>query len=258
MGLIKFEIMEERIGVLTFDNPKTLNAFDWEGVEELGEVIESIKKEKSIDCLIMTGAGEKAFIAGGDIATQLAFDVAKAFEWTSLGHPILRQIETLPFPVIGAINGYALGGGTEMALVCDILIAAEKAIFALPEVTLGIIPGYGGTQRLPRKIGMNKAKELILTGRRFDAMEAERIGLVNKVVPNDQLMEEAFALARSLVKISPTSLKMAKLSIDEGMQCDIDRGLQIEKGFFCDCFATQEQKRAMAAFLEKGSKKKKS
>ena len=158
--------------------------------------------------------------------------------------------------MIGAINGYALGGGTEVALACDILIASEKAVFGQPEVCLGIIPGFGGTQRLPRKVGTNKAKELILTGRRFNAEEAMRIGLVNKVVQHKDLITESIKMAEEIIKNSTMAVRFAKAAVEDGIECDLDRGLSLERGFFSQCFDTEEQKKAMSAFIEERRRKR--
>lgn len=250
MSLVCYEKRQD-VGILTFNNPKTLNALDFRVLEELDTTLDVIKEDKDIYCLIITGAGEKAFIAGGDIALQNTFDVLSAYNWACTGHRCIRKLETMPMPVIGAINGYALGGGTEVALACDLLVASEKAIFAQPEVGLGITPGFGGTQRLPRKVGINKAKELIFTGMRIDAAEAMRIGLVNKVVPHETLMEEAIQLAEMIIKNAPIAVRLAKVAIDEGIQCDIDRGLSMEKALFSECFSTEDKTTAMTAFVEK-------
>lgn len=252
---VRFE-SDGPIGILTFDNPKNLNGLDFQVMEEINIIMDTMERENTTRCLILTGAGDKAFIAGGDIAMQLTFTVSMANTWATLGYKTLRRLETLPFPVIGAINGYALGGGTEMALVCDMLIASEKAVFAQPEITLGIIPGYGGTQRLARKIGVSKAKEYVLLGRRFSAQEAKEIGFVNAVVPHGQLMDEARKWANEAVALSPEALRLAKQAIDEGLQCDIDRGLTVERGLFVQCFDTERQKIEMRNFVEKRNKPK--
>lgn len=252
---VRFE-KDGAIGILTFDNPRTLNALDFQVLEELNAIMDGIERDRDVRCLIVTGAGEKAFIAGGDIAVQLTFTVQAAYDWACLGHRTLRRIETLPFPVIGAVNGYALGGGTEVALVCDLLLASEQAIFGQPEVALGIIPGFGGTQRLPRKIGVNKAKELLLTGRRFDAAEALALGLVNEVLPPDQLMARAREIARAMTSLSFDALRLCKIAVDEGLQCDLDRGLAMERGVFSQCFATARQKEEMQKFVDRGNRPK--
>jgi len=250
MGLVFYE-RRDNIGILTINNPKTLNALDFQVLEELEIALDKIEKCMDIYCLIITGAGDKAFIAGGDIALQNTFNVISAYKWASIGHSCIHKLESMHMPVIGAINGYALGGGTEVALACDILVASENAIFAQPEVGLGIIPGFGGTQRLPRKVGINKAKELIFTGMRIGAVEAMRIGLVNKVVPHEVLMQEAIKLAEIIIKNAPIAVRFAKIAINDGIQCDLDRGLSIEKALFSECFSTEDKATGMSAFVEK-------
>lgn len=250
MSLVDFE-KREHIGILTICNPKKLNVFDFQVLFDLDSVLDVIKEDTEIYCIILTGAGEKAFIAGGDIALQNTFDVTKAYQWSDLGQNCLQKLEKMPMPVICVVNGYALGGGTEAALACDLVLASKKAIFGLPEVSLGIIPGFGGTQRLPRKIGINKAKELIFTGVKFDADEALKIGLVNKVVTHEALMEEAIILANMITNNSPIAVRLAKIAINDGMQCDMDRGISIEKSLFAQCFATEDSKTGMTAFIEK-------
>lgn len=252
----RYEVVDQ-VGILTFDNPKNLNGLDFQVIDEMNEILDAIAKSRDIGCLILTGAGEKAFMAGGDIGMQLEFDVQTAYEWACLGHRTLRRFEKLPFPVIGAINGYALGGGTEVALVCDILIASRKAVFGQPEITLGIIPGYGGTQRLPRKIGLNRACEYIFTGRRFDAEEAHAIGLVNHVVEPEQLMPRAMEMAKHIVSLPPEAMRMCKAATLDGMQADLDTGLQLEHALFSRTFATERQKEEMRKFLERSNKPKK-
>lgn len=253
MKKVLFE-KQKNIALVTFNNPQKLNPLDFEVLEELNVIMDDLDKE-DIRCVILTGAGEKAFIAGGDIGVQNTFDVTAAYRWACLGHATLRRIERLSVPVIGAINGFALGGGTEVALVCDCLVAAKEAIFGQPEVTLGITPGFGGTQRLARKIGINLAKELILTGRRFSAEEAKEIGLVNKVTSREQVLPEAFDFAEQIIKHSRYAVEYAKKAVDQGIQVDLDRGLEIERTLFSLCFDTEEQTIAMTNFLNKGKKK---
>ena len=250
MSLVLIE-KKEGIAVLTLNDPKKLNAFGVEMLYEFQERLDEIENDADVRCVIITGAGDKAFVAGGDIVLQNTFNVVAAYEWACFGHRFLHKLETLKYPVIGAINGYALGGGTEIALACDILIASENAIFAMPEVGLGIIPGFGGTQRLPRKVGINKAKEMIFTGARISADEAMRIGLVNKVVKHENLLDEALNMAKMIIKNSTYSVSAAKTAINDGMQCDLERGLVIEKALYSQCFATEEQKARMTAFVNK-------
>jgi enoyl-CoA hydratase len=250
MYYIEFE-KREHIGILTINNSSKLNALNFEVLDDFNNVLDVIREDKEIFCLIITGTGEKAFIAGGDIALQNSFDVMQAKGWSHRGQACLRKLETMPMPVIGAINGFALGGGLEVALACDILIASENAIFGQPEVCLGIIPGFGGTQRLPRKIGLNKAKELIFTGNKIDVAEALKIGLISKAVPSTSLMEETLILAESIIKNAPIAVRQAKIAINEGIQCDLDRGLSIEKSLFSECFSTDDKTTGMSAFINK-------
>jgi enoyl-CoA hydratase len=250
MELVLFE-KTENIGILTFSNPSTLNSINFQVLEELETKLDIIENDKIVRCLIITGAGERAFIAGGDIALQNTFGVIEAYQWACTGHRCLRRLEMMPVPVIGAINGYALGGGTEVALACDLLIASENAIFAQPEVGLGIIPGFGGTQRLPRKVGLNKTKELIFTGMKITAQEAMRIGLVNQVVPQEDLMREAVKLAEMIVRNAPIAVRLAKVAMNDGIQCDLDRGLALERALFSECFSTEDKTIGMTAFEEK-------
>jgi enoyl-CoA hydratase len=250
---IRFEV-DGPIGVLTFDSPSNLNALDYAMLKEVNLALDSLPD--SVRVLILTGAGEKAFIAGGDIGLQLTFDVQKALDWADFGHSTLRRFELLPIPVIGAVNGYALGGGTEVALACDFLTASENAVFGQPEVSLGITPGFGGTQRLPRKVGMNRAKELILTGRRITAAEALSIGLVSAIAPQSELMAKTKEMALTIASYSPEAVRQCKTAIDEGMNCDLDRGLALERALFVLCFSTQRQKEDMTRFVERRGKKK--
>jgi len=250
MDKVKYSV-EDRIGIVIFDNPKTLNALDFDSLDEMNNVLNEVESDSDVKCLILTGGGEKAFIAGGDIQVQSTFDVIHAYDWACFGHSILDKIDNLRIPVIGAINGYALGGGMEVALTCDILIASEQAVFGQPEVTLGITPGFGGTQRLPRKIGINRANELIFTGRNVSAQEALAYGLVNKIVPHEDLMRVSREIAESIIRNSAPAIRLAKIAITDGMKCELDRGLSLERALFSECFATEEQKVAMQAFLDR-------
>ena len=244
-------VKREHIGLLTFNNPQKLNVLDLNTLIDFNSILDVIRDDVEIYCLIVTGVGEKSFIAGGDITLQNTFSVMEAYNWANLGQGCLSKLEKMPMPVIGAVNGYALGGGMEVALACDLIIASENAIFGQPEVTLGIIPGFGGTQRLPRKVGINKAKELIYTGNKIDVDEALKIGLVNKVAKRETLMEDAIGFANNIIQNAPIAVRLAKLAINEGTQCDIDRGLVIEKSLFSECFSTEDKTTAMTAFIKK-------
>lgn len=245
---IKFK--ENGIAVMTIDRQEALNALNAEVISDIEEIIGEVENDPKIRALIITGAG-RSFVAGADIGAQSVLDVEGGRLWGQRGSRLMRRIELLEIPTIAAVNGFALGGGCELAMSCDMIIAGEKAKFGQPEVGLGITPGFSGTQRLARRVGTAKAKELILTGDMIRAEEAEHIGLVNKVVPQDQLMEEAFALAERIIKNAPIAVKYSKAAIDRGIDEDIDSGIRTENELFAMCFATEDQKEGMKAFLEK-------
>ena len=241
---------QDHIGLLTLNHPETLNALSSAVLEELGDVFDELEADKEIYVVILTGAG-RSFVAGADIAEMSRLDPEAGRAFGRLGAAVFRKIELSEKIVIAAVNGYALGGGCELAMACDIRIASVKAKFAQPEVGLGIIPGFSGTQRLPRLVGVGKAKELIYTGTPIDGTEAFRIGLVNKVTEPDQLMQEAKAMALTIASRSPLALKYATQAINRGIETDIDTGIAFENGYFRLCFGTTEQKVQMQAFLEK-------
>jgi enoyl-CoA hydratase len=244
---------EQKDGVLTItiDRPKVLNALNAQTITELGRAFDEARDDESIRCVILTGGGEKAFVAGADIneLSQMTPLTGKAV--AERGQRILSKIERLPKPVIAAINGFALGGGCEIALACHIRIASEKAQLGLPEVSLGIIPGYGGTQRMARLLGKGKALELILTGDRVGAVEAERIGLVNKVVPADQLMSTAEEMARKIASRGPLAVRAAIEAVMNGSEMPFEEGQFLEATLFGLLTATEDMKEGMGAFLEK-------
>lgn len=241
---------DKATAIITISREKALNALNSQVMDELSQAIDVVKADKDIRALIITGAG-RAFVAGADIGVQSVFDVREGRQWGRRGSAVFREIELLQIPTIAAVGGFALGGGCELALSCDMIVADEKAKFGQPEVSLGITPGFSGTQRLPRRIGTAKAKEMIFTGRMIDAYEADRIGLINKIAESGKLMDEAKTLAESCIKNAPTALRYAKACIDRGMQTDIDTGIAIENELFAMCFATEDQKEGMKAFLEK-------
>ena len=241
---------DKATAIITISREKALNALNSQVIDELSQAIDVVKADKDIRALIITGAG-RAFVAGADIGVQSVFDVREGRQWGRRGSAVFREIELLQIPTIAAVGGFALGGGCERALSCDMIVADEKAKFGQPEVSLGITPGFSGTQRLPRRIGTAKAKEMIFTGRMIDAYEADRIGLINKIAEPGKLMDEAKALAESCIKNAPAALRYAKACIDRGMQTDIDTGIAIENELFAMCFATEDQKEGMKAFLEK-------
>jgi enoyl-CoA hydratase len=238
------------VGILTIDRQEALNALNGEVLMELAGAIARIEEKKELRALIITGAG-RSFVAGADIAAMGPMNMTEGRDWGRLGASVFRRIELLEIPTIAAVNGFALGGGCELAMACDLILASEKAKFGQPEVTLGITPGFSGTQRLARRAGVARAKELIFTGDMISAQEAARIGLVNRVTPPEELMNEAKALAARIAANAPLAVKYSKAAIDRGMQGDIDSGIGVENEFFALCFATEDQKSGMKAFLAK-------
>lgn len=243
--------IENKVAIVTVKRPKALNALNLQSLQELQETFIGLADNDDVQVIILTGHGEKAFVAGADIADMQSFSSLDARQFAKRGHQMMQHIEGCIKPVIAAVNGFALGGGCELALGCDIRIASDKACFGLPEVGLGIIPGFGGTQRLARLIGKGRALELILTGSMIDAAEAYRIGLVNKVVPADQLLETTKAMAETIIRKGPCAVQFAKQAIRNGLELDLDRANQYETELFGLCFATVDQKEGMQAFLEK-------
>ena len=244
---------EVRDGVLivTVDRPKVLNALNEQTVDELERVFLEARTDESVRAVILTGGGEKAFVAGADIGELAKMTPLTGKDVARRGQQVLNTIERMPKPVIAAINGFALGGGCEIALACHIRIASEKAQLGLPEVTLGIIPGYGGTQRMARLLGKGKALELILTGDRVTATEAERIGLVNKVVPSEQLMTAAEEMARRIASRGPVAVRSAIEAVMSGSDMAFEEGQVLEATLFGLLAATDDMKEGMSAFLEK-------
>jgi len=238
------------VAIITINRPEALNALNVDVLSELDMVITEAEKDQDVYVLILTGAG-RAFVAGADIALMkdLSADEGRAF--CEFGNKLMLKIEMLSKPVIAAVNGFALGGGCELSMACDIRIASDKAKFGQPEVGLGITPGFGGTQRLPRIVGASKAKELIFTGQNFDAQEALRIGLVSYVVPAEELMDTAMAMAEKIAQNAQLAVRRSKDAINRGMQCDIGTGVAFEAQVVGICFATEDQKDAMTAFLNK-------
>ena len=247
---IKYEILKDRIAMITIDRPEALNALNSKVIEELEDAVTKLEKSDEVAAMILTGSG-RSFVAGADIGEQYPLDLAGGRKWGQRGSALMRRIEKLEFPTIAAVNGFALGGGCEIAMSCDIILASEKAKFGQPEVGLGITPGFSGTQRLPRRVGTAMAKELIFSGKMIKAEEAEKIGLVNHVYPAEELINEAVAMAESFIKNAPIAVKYSKACIDRGMQMDIDDGIAYENELFAMCFATEDQKAGMKAFLDK-------
>lgn len=249
----KFIILEktEHIAKLTINRPQQLNTLNVNVLKELECAIYEIKEAPQIYVLIITGAGEKSFVAGADITQMKDMSVSQAIEFASLGQRVFNSIENLPIPVIAAVNGYALGGGCELALACDIVFASKNTKFGQPEVNLGVIPGFGGTQRLPRIVGKNKAKELIFTGDMITADEAKEIGLVNKTVEPEKLMEEAENIAKKIISKGQVAVRHSKRAINYGIEAGLYPGLELEKTLFTNLFVTEDQKEGMSAFVEK-------
>jgi len=238
------------IGIVTINRPEALNALNSTVIAELEQLVTELENDRELRAVILTGEG-RSFVAGADIGEQQPLTLDGGRRWGQRGSALMRRIEQLEVPTIAAVNGFALGGGCELALSCDIILASEKAKFGQPEVGLGITPGFSGTQRLPRRVGIGKAKELIYSGKMIKADEAEKIGLVNAVYAPEELMNGAMEMAKSFTKNAPIAVKYAKACIDRGMQMDIDDGIAVENELFAMCFATQDQKEGMAAFLEK-------
>ena len=251
---IKYE-EEDTTSIITINRPKALNALNSQVLEELDKVLDNINFSKT-KVLIVTGEGEKSFVAGADISEMSTLTKKQAEDFSKKGNDLFRKIENLPIPVIAAVNGFALGGGCEISMSCDIRICSDNAIFGQPEVSLGITPGFGGTQRLARLIGASMAKQIIFTGQNIKAEEALRIGLVNAIYPQNELLNEAKKLAKEIAKNSVHAVKNSKKAINEGLQVDIDEGIKIEEKYFGDCFETSEQKTRMENFLNKGKAKK--
>jgi len=248
--LVLFQ-QEDGIGIITINRPGALNALNPEVLKALENALEKAERDEKVKVILITGSGEKAFVAGADIAEMSKMRPREAREFSKLGQKVFRKIEQMEKPVIAVVNGYALGGGLELAISCDYILASENAQFGQPEVDLGIFPGFGGTQRLPRILGKLRAKELIFWGERIPAQKALEIGLVNEVAPQDKLMERARELAKKLMSKGLIAIGLAKRAIEQGTDLDLDSGLLIEQTLFSLCFDTQDQKEGMKAFLEK-------
>ncbi|MBI1752533.1 MAG: enoyl-CoA hydratase/isomerase family protein [Acidobacteria bacterium] len=241
----------DRIAWITLNRPEKLNALNHEVLKGLDLLFLDLEQDPEVGVVVVTGAGEKAFIAGADITELRNLDAAAARRLALLGQAVFQRIESLPKPVIAAVNGFALGGGCELALACHIRIAGENARFGLPEVSLGTIPGYGGTQRLPRLVGKGVALDLILSGDMISASDAHRMGLVSRVVPQADLRAAAEKLARTLLSRGPLALRSALASVNEGLDMPQDQGLQYEAALFGLMAATEDMKEGISAFLEK-------
>ncbi len=243
--------VEDGIAWITFNRPKTLNALNAALIKEFSDALDEIYNSEEIRVLVLTGSGEKSFVAGADITELATFNALQAKCFSETGYAITNKLQELPIPVIAAVNGFALGGGSEIALACDFIYASENAMFGLPEINLGIIPGFGGTQRLSRLIGKNMAKEMIFTGKMISAAEAKTIGMVNKVCPQEQLMDEVITTAKTMASKGKVSLRAAKQAINSGMNVDLDTGCRIETDAFALCLASPDAKEGTSAFMEK-------
>lgn len=262
---MEFVLYEQKdaIGIITINREKALNALNSQVLDELNEAFDAVDLN-TVRCLILTGAGEKSFVAGADIGEMSTLTKAEGEAFGKKGNDVFRKIETFPIPVIAAINGFALGGGCEISMSCDIRICSENAMFGQPEVGLGITPGFGGTQRLARLVGAGMAKQLIYTARNIKADEAYRIGLVNDVIKatvdeagnitasaRDNLMAAAEKMAASIAKNAPIAVRNCKKAINDGLEVDMDKAIVIEEKLFGDCFETEDQKAGMGNFLKK-------
>ncbi len=253
MSFVNYET-EGRIAIITINRPEALNALNEDVLKDLKAAFENVDQNE-IRAIILTGAGEKSFVAGADIAAMSTMTKQQGEVFGKFGNDIFRMIETFPIPVIAAINGFALGGGNELAMSCDIRICSDNAMFGQPEVGLGITPGFGGTQRLARIIGVGKAKELVYGARNIKADEAYRLGLVNNVYPQAELLAAAKKLASIIAANAPIAVRNCKKAINDGLQVDMDKAIAIEEKLFGDCFETADQKEGMGAFLEKRKEK---
>ena len=255
MGFIDYEV-DGAVGIITINRPKALNALNEDVLNELEQAFDAVDLSV-VRCLILTGAGEKSFVAGADIGAMSTMTKAEGAAFGKKGNDIFLKIEKFPIPVIAAINGFALGGGCEISISCDIRICSENALFGQPEVGLGITPGFGGTQRLARLVGAGMAKQLIYTARNIDAAEAKRIGLVNEVYPLADLMPAAKKMAAGIAGNAPIAVRACKKAINEGLQVSIDEGVAIEEELFGSCFESYDQREGMANFLRKKDDPKK-
>ncbi len=253
MGFINYEV-KGAYAVLTINRPEALNALNSAVLDKLNATLDAIDLD-SVRALIVTGAGEKSFVAGADIGEMSNLTKAEGEAFGKKGNDVFRKLETLPIPVIAAVNGFALGGGCEISMSCDIRICSDNAVFGQPEVGLGITPGFGGTQRLARLVSPGMAKQLIYTARNIKADEAYRIGLVNAVYPQEELLPAAEKMAAGIAMNAPIAVRACKKAINDGLQVNMDEAIVIEEKLFGSCFETHDQKEGMGAFLEKRKEK---
>jgi enoyl-CoA hydratase len=243
--------VKDAVGVLTLNRPKVLNALNAQVFDELEEVVRAVEGDRAVKALVLTGAGEKAFVAGADIAAMSTMTPADARAFAERAHRLFERLELLPIPTVAAVNGYALGGGCELALACDLVYASENARFGQPEVNLGIIPGFGGTQRLGRRVGKMRALEMVLTGDHYDAARAKEMGLVLDVVPLAELLPHAVAQARKIASKGPLAVALAKRAVHAGADADLGVANELERQAFSASFATEDAREGMRAFVEK-------
>ncbi|MCR5117897.1 MAG: enoyl-CoA hydratase/isomerase family protein [Lachnospiraceae bacterium] len=267
MEFVLYEV-KDAVGIITINRPQALNALNSQVLDELDEVFSNVDLN-TVRCLVLTGAGEKSFVAGADIAEMSTLTKAEGEAFGKKGNDVFRKIETFPIPVIAAVNGFALGGGCEISMSCDIRLCSDNAVFGQPEVGLGITPGFGGTQRLARLVGTGMAKQLIYTARNIKAPEALRIGLVNQVVSaeldeagnqvksaQENLLATAEKMAATIAANAPIAVRNCKKAINDGLEVDMDKAIVIEEKLFGDCFETEDQRAGMGNFLEKDKEKK--
>lgn len=250
MSLVEFR-NDDGIGILTINRPKALNALNKELLSVLSDKLDEISTDSSIRVLIITGSGEKSFVAGADINEMYTLNSYEASQFSELGSGIISKFEKLPQVVIAAINGYALGGGLELALGADLRWASKNATFGLPEVGLGVIPGFGGTQRLTRLVGISYGQEMLYTGKAIDVSKAEAIGLINEIVDSEDFISEVINKARKIARNSTSALALAKEAVYVGIHQDLDSALRLENNLFGNIFSTEDQKEGMGAFIEK-------
>ena len=255
MAFVKTEV-QGAVEVITIDRPKALNALNPEVLADLKAAFEAVD-QNAIRCIVLTGEGDKSFVAGADIGSMSTMTKAEGEAFGKLGNDIFLMIESFPIPVIAAVNGFALGGGNELAMSCDIRLCSDNAVFGQPEVGLGITPGFGGTQRLARLVGMGMAKQMVYSALNIKADEALRIGLVNAVYPQAELMDNAMKLASKIAKNAPIAVRNCKKAMNEGISLPIEKAVEVEEKLFGDCFETHDQVEGMQCFLSKEKPKPK-
>jgi enoyl-CoA hydratase len=241
---------DDGVALLAINRPEALNAMNVALLDELWEAFEQVESDDEVRVLVITGTG-KAFVAGADIGHMSGFSPQQAKEWSEFGQSVVGKLESMKKPVIAAVNGYALGGGTELALACDIRVASDRAVFGQPEVKLGMIAGFGGTQRLPRLVGPGRAKEMLFTGDHYDAESACKMGLVNKVVPADELLDYCMDMAKRIAARGPQAVRLSKEAVDRGLDLNLEKALRLESDLYGQVFSNDEPREGCSAFLEK-------